>query len=592
MFAGLFLTSISAATMRAALFQRKSRSGWLEELDGIREDALEEHEGGVTQVGSAEDIWTDLRDGGEYDDPHEISSLYATDATPDLPVTKPVAKAAPKSASKSATKAAAKASAKAELPPPPAQLPPPPAAELPPPPPVAAELPPPPPPAPTAELPPPPPPAPTAELPPPPPPTAELPPPPPPTAELPPPPAPTAELPSPPVDAAETSQVVDPDAAATLSSQYDTDHQIWVQPAPHPIRPSEMWHPAELAPPRLGEESFEHIPEERIASSDLQDAAGGSPFDRPVPAEVDAQMAQQLESELAAAADVTVLNDDAPPSGSLVAGPVGRRVRRDRPPERRRTALPATGTPGPMTSTADDDLLERLDPSAPAADPEVPAPLDRGERSPLPAPSLPPAAMPTRSNRLPGFDTLPATPSSVVAPRTMPPMAPVAPAVPAAARPAPPQAPVAPVAASSVELAVGADGTLAVPGMIVRLGGARLASASILDDRAVVALRDGWCWASPGDGEAKLLSIDLPKGRLTVDPGATALAVVEPDGSSFVLIADGTADLRRGNDGGPLQRGSIVMIDPAGAAQIDQASDGEIEQDPIVAANLALDAEL
>ena len=27
--------------------------------------------------------------------------------------------------------------------------------------------------------------------------------------------------------------------------------QIWVQPAPHPIRPSEMWHPAELAPAPL-----------------------------------------------------------------------------------------------------------------------------------------------------------------------------------------------------------------------------------------------------------------------------------------------------------------------------------------------------
>ena len=67
----------------AALFQRKSRSGWLEELDGIREDALEQHDGGVANVVDAEDIWTDLRDGGEYEDPHEISSLYATDETPD-----------------------------------------------------------------------------------------------------------------------------------------------------------------------------------------------------------------------------------------------------------------------------------------------------------------------------------------------------------------------------------------------------------------------------------------------------------------------------------------------------------------------------
>ncbi|MEZ5204095.1 MAG: hypothetical protein R2701_06865 [Acidimicrobiales bacterium] len=85
MLAGLLLTSISTLTMRAALFQRKSRSGWLEELDGIREDALATPDGTVGEVVDAGDIWTDLRDGGEYSDPHEISSLYATDETPDLP---------------------------------------------------------------------------------------------------------------------------------------------------------------------------------------------------------------------------------------------------------------------------------------------------------------------------------------------------------------------------------------------------------------------------------------------------------------------------------------------------------------------------
>src|SRR4051812_16488206 len=90
--------------MQSALFQRKSRSGWLEELDGIRQDALDQHDGGVAPVGDAEDIWTDLRDGGEYEDPHEISSLYATDATPDRPITRPAPRPPAKASARSKAK--------------------------------------------------------------------------------------------------------------------------------------------------------------------------------------------------------------------------------------------------------------------------------------------------------------------------------------------------------------------------------------------------------------------------------------------------------------------------------------------------------
>lgn len=510
MFAGLILTSLSVAMAPAALFQRKSRSGWLEELDGIREDALEQHDGGVANVVDADDIWTDLRDGGEYDDPHEISSLYATDETPDRPVTKPSTRPA------RAPRSTAKAEGGAPTP----------APVLPPPPAVAAPV----------EVPP----AAPASA---------------PVAEEVPAPAPAPEPPA-------------------ASAQYDD--QIWVQPAPHPIRPSEMWHPAELAPTPLAEESFEPVLEERVASAELMDPTyqprlEPSPATETAPAVSDATTSH-LESDLAARADATII-EPIEPTGNLVNGPVGRRVRRDRPAARPKASLPP---------------------------PSSHQPVDRGDRSPLPDAVLPPAALPSRSNRLPGLD-LPATPSSVVAPR------PAASAVPAAPVPAAPgttaeAAPAAPVPVTAapapaptpepVAIAIGSDGLVAAPGTIVRIGGERRARALGTPDGVVVALKEGWCWASPGDGAAAPLRIDLPVASLTVDPGATALAVTEADGSVFIVVAAGSAHLERGGDGARIERGTIVMIDPSGAAQTDAASDAEIEADPVVAENLALDAEL
>lgn len=521
--------------LRAALFQRKSRSGWLEELDGIREDALQEHEGGVANVVDAEDIWTDLRDGGEYEDPHEISSLYATDATPDLPVTKPAArngKSKPKSA------------------------------------PVAAEAPAPPQPQVAAPAPP------------------------------PPPPAPPVEAPAAVIDEAWPPAV---DPILPTSSQYDD--QIWVQPAPHPIRPSEMWHPAELAPVPLGEESFEPIPEERVASADLMDptynprldparsAPAPDPVLAPAPA-ADQRTTSQLESELIDRADPALI-EPIESAGNLVNGPVGRRVRRDRPVERPKASLPPRDAHQPLA--------------------------DRGEQSPLPTAPLPPAALPTRSHRLPGLE-LPATPSSVVPPRpaaapapeAVAAPAPVAPApapvvaepvaAPAPVAPAPAPAPVAeapapapapaPETPAPTPIAIAEDGLVDAPGTIVRIGGERRARALGTPSGVVVALDEGWCWASPGEGAAAALRIVLPAATLTVDPGATALAVVEADGSVFVVVAAGSAHLDRGGDGAAVARGTIVMLDPSGAAQMDAATDAEIEADPIVAENLVLDAEL
>lgn len=646
--------------MRAALFQRKSRSGWLEELDGIREDALDAPEGGVGEVADADDIWTDLRDGGEYADPHEISSLYADDETPDRPVSKPPAKA---------SKSAAKGRGKSR-------------------------------------------PAPEPEV------------------------APAAvEVPQIDTDDIWTSTQ---EAPAAHAAQYDD--QIWVQPAPHPIRPSEMWHPAELAPAPLGQESFGARPEERVASSELQDQAirerfsptaaapaASAPSDAPAPpvqsfveelaaAEADARSAEPvvpaastdtwvdaaaevlesapvaepepvvepapvaavLESELVAAADVALVDGDRSvdeelaASTGLVAGPVPRRVRRDRPDQRQRASLPTTIAPSGVATDDVDHLAPGYGPDGEFMPGGIAPQAHRGDRSPLPTQPLPPAALPTRSNRLPSLDSLPATPSSVVPPTPVSPfehppvaaalvgsaapvgtepgsetpvadseplfdpaglvieeppletvatephdvdptpvvdaatVAEVAPIVEAApivqAAPIAEVAPIADVATpaatvsvpgpATTSLGIAADGMVAVPGTLVRVGGERQATVTVDDEGALVYLRTGWCWASPGDGAAQPLRIDVPNGRLTVASGATALAVVEADGSVFIIVAAGTADLRRGADGVTIERGTIVMIDPVGAAQTDRATDAEIESDPIVAENLALDAEL
>ena len=363
--------------LRAALFQRKSRSGWLEELDGIRGEALAEPDGSVSEVVDGEGIWTDLRDGGVYADPHEISSLYATDATPDSPNPKPAAKAS-KPRSKAPRREVEEAAATEAMP------------------------------------------APVA-------------------------PAAAAAMGSPsPAQHDEiwttTHETVSSAAGAATSESGDFDSdQIWVQPAPHPIRPSEMWHPAELGPAPLGQESNDRTPEDRLTQADVAAApsehpypgaarvvpaskpvvetpaveapAAENPFDavpvaeqtvaEPAPSyqepvhapaahlepAIEPAVATYLESELVAAADVAVVGDaslatpmQSQPAGGLVAGPVGRRVRRDRAPERQRNSLPGVE-------------------------------LDRGDQSPLPVQPLPPAAMPTRSNRLPSLDSLPQTPS-------------------------------------------------------------------------------------------------------------------------------------------------------------------------------------
>ena len=62
--------------------------------------------------------------------------------------------------------------------------------------------------------------------------------------------------------------------------------------------------------------------------------------------------------------------------------------------------------------------------------------------------------------------------------------------------------------------------------------------------------------------------------------------------ADLVVVADGAVDLERTDAAGPLARGALAMVDESGAVGLDHATDAEIEADPIVSENLALDAEL
>lgn len=131
-----------------------------------------------------------------------------------------------------------------------------------------------------------------------------------------------------------------------------------------------------------------------------------------------------------------------------------------------------------------------------------------------------------------------------------------------------------------------------VSGTIVRVGGVARAIAVRDALGTKVTLDEGWCWVSPGDQATAAIRVQLPTGLATVEPGATALCVVEGDRSSFIFVADGTVVFQQGERVGSLARGTIAMIDPAGYSQVDAATDDEIAADPMVALNLSLDAEL
>jgi hypothetical protein len=162
----------------------------------------------------------------------------------------------------------------------------------------------------------------------------------------------------------------------------------------------------------------------------------------------------------------------------------------------------------------------------------------------------------------------------------------------------------APAAVRSIDrsgpLTVGADGVVADAGARLRLGGAHQQVVRTAHDDVVVTLgrasedaapADGWCWVAPPDGGPAIdVRVELPAAMVAVRPGATALTVLEPDGSSFVMVIDGEAMVD--HDGEPVTVGPncVALIDRHGGIEVDHAERSEIEADSLVARNRELDA--
>lgn len=329
----------------------------------------------------------------------------------------------------------------------------------------------------------------------------------------------------------------------------DDGDQAWTEPSPHPIRPSEMWH-AGGGQGRLSavgtdpdSTSYDHSPVAEATDlptdgspSDEHDQTHGLDHDQ---AHVTADGSRRRFARFRPVDQPgeTTPQVDGPevpviPStdgSGLLGGPVRRRTRsgRDRRP-----------------------LPDARPLRAPSTVPE--------EHSPLVDAPLPPAAPPATAI----IDL-----SAIIA---------------APAQAAPEARP---------ELVIDDRSELAVGATVVRFGDGSRTSMAHGDEGPVVQVQQGWCWVTGvGDGPLVTVRAQLPQAEVVVGAGGRAFALVEPDGSAFVVLYAGMATLVASGDRTPLQPGAMVLLSADGAVQVDQASASELAADPLVASNLELDA--
>lgn len=356
----------------------------------------------------------------------------------------------------------------------------------------------------------------------------------------------------------------------------DDKDQIWTEPSPHPIRPHEMWHAS-------GTQS---------QLSDVGDNASQDHEDLVAPDDVvDAPVVEEHPGVASPAADgsrrrfarfrpvdqpgVTTPRVDGPevpviPSvdgSGLLGGPVRRRTRsgRDRRP------LPDARPLRAQRNESED-------------------------HSPLVDAPLPPAA----ASAVPAFDPQPTPQVAVIDLSTCDehqvPRAQVE--VDAEVGAEVVRTPLVPPAAAEVEtapepradLVIDDRSELAVGSTVVRFGDGSRTSMAHGDEGPVVQVHEGWCWVTVlGDGPCVSVRVELPQAEVMVTAGGRALALVEPDGSVFVVVFAGTSGLSHHGDLKALDAGSMVLLSTDGTLQIDHAEADELAADPLVAHNLELD---
>ena len=364
-------------------------------------------------------------------------------------------------------------------------------------------------------------------------------------------------------------------------------------PAPHPVRPQEMWHPGvtplpvDLPPPPT---------EDRIDQAELEgsDSAPGrfrfnrlrrvSPGEAPgVPvappaAEVvsedsvgDVLFGELFTSDRIPSATERLGSGAAPlvpgsggAAGALINGPVGRNARNA---GRALSRNPDAASEPPGGESA--ELLEDVREPVPAAA----------------APSSDPPQDPV-DDQIPeavhDHDADPVVDTTVAAEQT---------SEPGRTELDAPEPQLAGADAPQPEpIAVDADGSAEVDGTSLRF--ASDADATVVGTARTVSVQlvDGWCWAALGN-DARSIEI-VAEGSALHCPAATTVLVTVDDSGRFVVVVRGEAVLSAGGRRIRLRTGAMAFL-PTGSdeAQVDVASETEVAADPLVAKNLGLDAE-
>lgn len=349
---------------------------------------------------------------------------------------------------------------------------------------------------------------------------------------------------------------------AELEARAQSNH-----PAPHPVRPQEMWHPgvtpqpvdlpappaeeridqaeldgADTAPGRFRFNRLRRVTPGEATSAPSSTAGLGAPAADTEESVGDVLFGELFTSDripsgtegLGSGAAPLVPRSDGPNSG-LINGPVRRH------PRSAGRALPVAPEPNAEADVVTDQQ-------------------DSDDAEELPAPDPDPAA--TAAAAAIDHDADPVVETTDVEAQE-------------------------PEARS---LDVAADGSVELDAASLRLDPD--ADVTVTDDGTTssLTLRDGWCWAALGK-DARPLTVTADGLVLQCPAGTTSLVSIDATGH-FVVAVRGEAVLEVGGRRIRLRTGAMAFISHgATEAQVDVATEDEIAADPLVAHNLGLDAE-
>lgn len=385
------------------------------------------------------------------------------------------------------------------------------------------------------------------------------------------------ELSQPALDNAESETEVNEGPEAVIGQELLADLEARSQlgnPAPHPVRPSEMWHP-DVAPVRVdppapaaeelvdpsdleeGDEQpgrfrfnrLRRVSPEGGAADPVDEAPSGTSEERH--ADADGGAGDQAQRSVGDTLFGELFTSDRMPpgteglgsgaaplvppasgaSGSLINGPV-RRHRRGSgralpqlPEVQEEVEVPGSEVDQPVEKVVEEAVATASDPISEdhQADPVVPP---TGEVDPEPGPRV---------------------------------------------------------------LEVSPDGSVDAPGASLRLDVESEATVTHGPDGVAVSLGSGWCWAALEE-DAPEVTVSSATASVRVPAATSVLVTMDDQCACFVVVVRGEATMTHAGRRIRLRSGAMVLVPLAGEPQVDVASDDEIQSDPLVERNLKLDA--